>query len=305
MVGMDNHVEVREFLVSRRAQLTPQRAGVPAGSNRRVPGLRRSEVAMLADVSIEYYSRVERGNLAGVSDSVLEAIARAGYTIPLVLTRPDRPKGRGLKLEPSPVKALAASLGIPVLQPATLKSEAARAEALAIPLDVLVVAAYGLILPEAVLAWPRHGCLNVHASKLPRWRGAAPIPRAIEAGDATTGITIMQMDAGLDTGDTVLAESLSIVADETASTLHERLAELGARLIVHALDGAAAGTLRPQAQRDSWERPRFWNCSLDMPLAIFAALDTKPFTSRMPGGHCRRSAGNTQSPSCVRWRMPC
>jgi methionyl-tRNA formyltransferase len=165
----------------------------------------------------------------------LEAIARAGYTIPLVLTQPDRPKGRGLKLEPSPVKALAASLGIPVLQPAALKSEAARAEALAIPLDVLVVAAYGLILPEAVLAWPRHGCLNIHASKLPRWRGAAPIVRAIEAGDATTGITIMQMDAGLDTGPMLLAESIDIDADETAGHLTTRLADLGATLLVQAL----------------------------------------------------------------------
>jgi methionyl-tRNA formyltransferase len=182
----------------------------------------------------------------------LEAIARAGYTIPLVLTRPDRPKGRGLKLEPSPVKALAASLGIPVLQPATLKSEAARAEALAIPLDVLVVAAYGLILPEAVLAWPRHGCLNIHASKLPRWRGAAPIARAIEAGDATTGITIMQMDAGLDTGPMVEVVDVPIGARETGGTLHDRLALAGAQAIVTALqrlerDGALAVLPQPAA----------------------------------------------------------
>ncbi|MBK6804373.1 MAG: methionyl-tRNA formyltransferase [Betaproteobacteria bacterium] len=165
----------------------------------------------------------------------LEAIARAGYTIPLVLTQPDRPKGRGLKLEPSPVKALAASLGIPVLQPATLKSEAARAESLAVPLDVLVVAAYGLILPEAVLAWPRHGCLNIHASKLPRWRGAAPIVRAIEAGDATTGITIMKMDAGLDTGPMVEVVDVPIGARETGGTLHDRLALAGAQAIVTVL----------------------------------------------------------------------
>src|SRR5690606_15045525 len=126
--------------------------------------------------------------------------ARAGFTIPLVLSQPDRPKGRGLAVDASPVKTLATSLGLPVLQPASLKSDADRAAALAIPLDVLVVAAYGLILPPPVLAWPRHGCLNVHASRLPRWRGAAPIVRAIEAGDSTTAVTIMQMDAGLDTG---------------------------------------------------------------------------------------------------------
>lgn len=182
----------------------------------------------------------------------LDAIARAGYTIPLVLTQPDRPKGRGLKLEPSPVKALAASLGIPVLQPATLKSEAARAEALAIPLDVLVVAAYGLILPEAVLGWPRHGCLNIHASKLPRWRGAAPIARAIEAGDTTTGVTIMQMDAGLDTGPMVEVVDVSIGARETAGTLHDRLALAGAEAIVKVLqrlerDGALAALPQPAA----------------------------------------------------------
>ena len=180
----------------------------------------------------------------------LAAIARAGYTIPLVLTQPDRPKGRGLKLEPSPVKALAVSLGIPVLQPATLKSEAARAEALAVPLDVLVVAAYGLILPQAVLDWPVHGCLNIHASKLPRWRGAAPIARAIEAGDALTGITIMQMDAGLDTGPMVEVVDVAIGERDTSGTLHDRLAEAGAHAIVAVLrrlerDGGVASVPQP------------------------------------------------------------
>src|SRR5512138_2764406 len=140
----------------------------------------------------------------------LEAIARAGYTIPLVLTRPDRPHGRGLKLAPSPVKALAAALGLPVAQPATLRDPAARAAVVGVPLDVLVVAAYGLILPPEVLAWPAHGCPNIHASLLPRWRGAAPIQRAIEAGDTETGITIMQMDEGLDTGPMLLARAIPI-----------------------------------------------------------------------------------------------
>ena len=130
----------------------------------------------------------------------LNAILAAGFEVPLVLTRPDRPKGRGLVAEPSPVKRLAGERRLAVLQPATLKADEARAPLLAVPLDVLVVAAYGLILPPAVLSWPRYGCLNIHASALPRWRGAAPIQRAIAAGDTATGVTIMQMDAGLDTG---------------------------------------------------------------------------------------------------------
>ena len=182
--------------------------------------------------------------------AALEAIARAGFTIPLCLTQPDRPKGRGLKLEPSPVKALAASLGIPVLQPASLKGPDGRAEAVAVPLDVLVVAAYGLILPEAILRWPRHGCLNIHASRLPRWRGAAPIARAIEAGDRSTGISIMQMDAGLDTGPVIDVTDVPIGPHETAATLHDRLAGVGAGAIVAVLgrlahDGALASTPQP------------------------------------------------------------
>jgi methionyl-tRNA formyltransferase len=180
----------------------------------------------------------------------LDAIARAGFTIPLVLSQPDRPKGRGLAVGVSPVKALAASLAIPVLQPATLKAEADRAAAVAIPLDVLVVAAYGLILPRAILAWPRHGCLNIHASKLPRWRGAAPIPRAIEAGDASSGVTIMQMDEGLDTGPMIETVGVPIRDRETAGSLHDRLAEAGAGAIVEALgrlarDGRLASTAQP------------------------------------------------------------
>ena len=180
----------------------------------------------------------------------LEAIARAGFTIPLVLTRPDRPKGRGLKLEPSPVKALALDLGLPVAQPETLKTAEARASALAVPLDVLVVAAYGLILPQAILDWPRHGGLNIHASRLPRWRGAAPIVRAIEAGDRASGITIMRMDAGLDTGPVVEIVDVPIAPDETAATLHDKLAATGASAIVGVLarlahDGVLASTPQP------------------------------------------------------------
>jgi methionyl-tRNA formyltransferase len=180
----------------------------------------------------------------------LEAIAAAGFELPLVLTQPDRPKGRGMHSESSPVKHLAETRGLPVLQPATLKTDEARAPLLAVPLDVLVVAAYGLILPPAVLAWPRHGCINIHASLLPRWRGAAPIQRAIAAGDEVTGITIMQMDAGLDTGPAISSATVPIAPRETAGTLHGKLAAAGARAIVAALtrlarDGALERTPQP------------------------------------------------------------
>jgi methionyl-tRNA formyltransferase len=186
----------------------------------------------------------------------LEAIAAAGFTIPLVLTQPDRPAGRGMKLQPSPVKQAALAQGTPVAQPTSLRLDgkypaeaaAAREVLLAAAPDVLVVAAYGLILPRWVLELPRLGCLNIHGSLLPRWRGAAPIHRAIEAGDAETGITIMQMDEGLDTGDMLLIAREPIGATDTTARLHDRLATLGAALIVDALDQAAAGTLRPEPQ---------------------------------------------------------
>lgn len=185
----------------------------------------------------------------------LEAIAAAGFDIALVLTQPDRPAGRGMKLQASPVKQFAVARGWPVVQPRSLRLDgkypedaaAARAAILDAGLDVMVVAAYGLILPQWVLDAPRRGCLNIHASLLPRWRGAAPIHRAIEAGDEETGVTIMQMDAGLDTGDMLLAESLAIGEDSTAQ-LHDRLAALGGRLIVDALKQAEAGALQPVAQ---------------------------------------------------------
>jgi methionyl-tRNA formyltransferase len=179
--------------------------------------------------------RVGFAGTPAFSARALAAIAEAGFTIPLVLTRPDKPKGRGLKIEASEVKQEAQRRDIRVLQPPTLKSAGAQTGALAEPLDVLVVAAYGLILPRHVLDWPRSGCLNIHASKLPRWRGAAPIPRAIEAGDRATGITIMQMDEGLDTGPVIDRLEIPIAARETAGTLHDKLAELGAAAIVDVL----------------------------------------------------------------------
>ena len=194
--------------------------------------------------------RVGFAGTPGFAARALDAIIAAGFEIPLVLTQPDRPKGRGLHAEPSPVKRLAGERGITVLQPATLKTEEARAPLLGVPLDVLVVAAYGLILPHAVLFWPRYGCLNIHASALPRWRGAAPIQRAIAAGDSATGVTIMQMDAGLDTGAVVEIVPVPIDSRETAATLHDKLAAAGATAIVEVLrrlasDGALRATPQP------------------------------------------------------------
>jgi len=186
----------------------------------------------------------------------LQAILKAGFEVPLVLTQPDRPSGRGLKLTPSAVKQCALEHGLSVFQPRSLRldgkypedAHAAQLALTAAELDVLVVAAYGLILPAWVLQTPRHGCLNIHASLLPRWRGAAPIQRAIEAGDSHTGITIMQMDEGLDTGDMLLVETLEISAQDNAATLHDKLAEQGARLIVQALQAIPTGGLTPTPQ---------------------------------------------------------
>ena len=179
-----------------------------------------------------------RAGFAGTPEFAARALAalhEAGYTIPLVLTQPDRPSGRGMKVMPSPVKRYARAHALRVEQPASLKGTDVQLALRDVELDVLVVAAYGLILPQPVLDWPRRGCLNIHASLLPRWRGAAPIARTLEAGDTATGITIMQMDAGLDTGPMLRCESIPIAADETAGTLHDRLADLGARLIVETL----------------------------------------------------------------------
>jgi len=178
----------------------------------------------------------------------LEALVIAGHHVPAVLTQPDRPAGRGLAAAASAVKRAATGRGIPVLQPATLKTPAAQDELRALAPDALVVAAYGLILPQVVLDIPRLGAINIHASLLPRWRGAAPIQRALLAGDPETGISIMRMEAGLDTGPLLLSEALPIRPEDTAGTLHDRLAVLGARLVVTALDGLLRGTLVATSQ---------------------------------------------------------
>ena len=167
--------------------------------------------------------------------TALLALIAAGHEIVLVLTQPDRPSGRGLKLQPSAVKKIAQNQSLNVAQPVSLKIPEARDLIAAAKADVMVVAAYGLILPKDILVIPRLGCLNIHASLLPRWRGAAPIQRAILAGDTETGVTIMQMDEGLDTGGMLFKGELAIGADETAGELHDRLAALGASLIVEAL----------------------------------------------------------------------
>lgn len=186
----------------------------------------------------------------------LRAILAAGHTVPLVLTQPDRPAGRGLKLQPSAVKLVAQAHGLDVAQPQGLRlngkfaadAQAAQSALQAARPDVMVVAAYGLILPAWVLQLPRLGCLNIHGSLLPRWRGAAPIQRAIEAGDSHTGITIMQMDEGLDTGAVLLEQALPIDPFDTSATLHDKLARLGGDLVVQALAAVAAGAVQPRPQ---------------------------------------------------------
>ncbi|MDH0897410.1 MULTISPECIES: methionyl-tRNA formyltransferase [unclassified Pseudomonas] len=181
----------------------------------------------------------------------LQALLDAGREIIAVYTQPDRPAGRGQKLMPSPVKQLALQHDIAVYQPQTLRDPAAQAELAALRPDLMVVVAYGLILPQVVLDTPRLGCINSHASLLPRWRGAAPIQRAIEAGDASSGVTVMQMEAGLDTGPMLLKVTTTITADDTGGSLHDRLAELGSRAVVEAVGKLAAGELRGEVQDDS------------------------------------------------------
>ena len=186
----------------------------------------------------------------------LDALVQAGHEVVLVLTQPDRPAGRGMRLQPSAVKTRALAYGLAIAQPQGLRLDgrysddaaAARVRIDAAQADVMVVAAYGLILPQWVLDMPRLGCLNVHASLLPRWRGAAPIHRAVEAGDTETGITIMQMDAGLDTGDMLLQAALPIAPHHDTATLHDALASLGATLLVDALRRQLAGELVPTVQ---------------------------------------------------------
>ncbi len=183
--------------------------------------------------------------------SALAALHRAGHEIVLVLTQPDRPAGQGLKLAPGAVKALAQERGFDLYQPASLKDAETQQRLRALSADVMVVAAYGLILPEPVLAIARLGAINIHASLLPRWRGAAPIQRALLAGDARSGISIMQMDRGLDTGPVLAAESIPIAADDTSASLHDKLAKLGARLIVSTLARLERGQLHAEPQADA------------------------------------------------------
>lgn len=179
---------------------------------------------------------------------ILDALVSAGHEVACVYCQPPRPAGRGQQLQPSPVQKRAEALGIPVRHPKTLRTPEAQAEFQDLKLDCAVVAAYGLILPQPVLDAPKHGCVNVHASLLPRWRGAAPIHRAILAGDAETGVTIMQMEAGLDTGPMLLKDTLPIGPRTTARELHDALSMLGAELIVAALELLEAGALKPEPQ---------------------------------------------------------
>jgi methionyl-tRNA formyltransferase len=195
------------------------------------------------------------------AEKALEALLQKQVEVVAVLTQPDRPSGRGMQLKPSPVKQLAEQNGLPVLQPVSLKNAEIQQQLSAYQADLMIVAAYGLILPQVVLQIPRLGCLNIHASLLPRWRGAAPIQRAILAGDTETGITIMQMDVGLDTGDMLLKKSCPIGQKDTADTLHDKLAELGADAISEALDLLEQGKLNAVPQ--------------DNQLATYAAKLTK------------------------------
>ena len=188
---------------------------------------------------------------AGTPDfaaSALAALIEAGHEILVVLTQPDRPKGRGMKLTPSPVKTLALQHNLPVWQPENLKDVSIQQQLRDLQADVMVVAAYGLLLPAAVLNIPEHGCLNIHASLLPRWRGAAPIQRAIEAGDVESGVCIMQMDVGLDTGDVLLSRNTPITDDTTAAQLHDALAVIGAEAVVEALAKLSELTAVPQPE---------------------------------------------------------
>ena len=180
----------------------------------------------------------------------LQALLQAGLNIVAVYSQPDRPAGRGQKLAMSAVKQLAQQHELPVYQPVSLRAPEAQAELAALQPDLLVVVAYGLILPQAVLDIPRLGCINSHASLLPRWRGAAPIQRAIEAGDSESGVTVMRMEAGLDTGPMLLKVTTPISAEDTGGTLHDRLAELGPPAVLQAIDGLAAGTLDGELQDD-------------------------------------------------------
>lgn len=181
----------------------------------------------------------------------LTALQKAGHTLVAVYCQPPKPAGRGQQLKETPVHRAALAMGLPVHTPRALRDVAEQEQLRAMKLDAIIVAAYGLILPQAVLDAPRLGCFNIHASLLPRWRGAAPIQRALLAGDSETGITIMQMAAGLDTGDMLLKDALPLTAESTAQSLHDDLAAMGARLILSVLEQATAGTLQPQKQDET------------------------------------------------------
>ncbi|MCR3939253.1 methionyl-tRNA formyltransferase [Aeromonas caviae] len=181
----------------------------------------------------------------------LAALLSSGHEVVAVYTQPDKPAGRGQKLTASPVKELALAHDLPVYQPASLRNDAAQAELAALGADLMVVVAYGLILPKAVLDTPRLGCINVHGSLLPRWRGAAPIQRSIWAGDAETGVTIMQMDVGLDTGAMIRKVTCPIASDETSASLYDKLAGLGPQALVDTLDAMAAGDTAAEPQNDA------------------------------------------------------
>ncbi|WP_028695848.1 methionyl-tRNA formyltransferase [Pseudomonas cremoricolorata] len=181
----------------------------------------------------------------------LKALLDSPYQVVAVYTQPDRPAGRGQKLMPSPVKQLASAHDIPVLQPPTLRNAEAQAELAALQPDLMVVVAYGLILPQAVLDIPRLGCINSHASLLPRWRGAAPIQRAVQAGDAESGVTVMRMEAGLDTGPMLLKVCTPISAEDTGGSLHDRLAAMGPDAVIQAIAGLADGSLHGEVQDDA------------------------------------------------------
>lgn len=185
------------------------------------------------------------------AEKSLASLYESDHQIIAVYTQPDKPAGRGKKLAMSPVKQFALAHDIPVFQPKTLRDADAQAQLRELQADVMVVAAYGLILPEAVLSIPKYGCINVHGSLLPRWRGAAPVQHAILAGDKETGITIMQMDKGLDTGDMLLKQSVQIVENETGGSLHDKLAALGASMIVKAMDTLEQQQLTPEKQDDA------------------------------------------------------
>jgi len=239
----------------------------------------------------------------------LKALHEAGFTIPLVLTQPDRPAGRGMQLHASAVKQYAVAHGLPVAQPVSLRLDGKYPDIArevhnllrATPHDVMVVAAYGLILPRSVLDIPPRGCINIHASLLPRWRGAAPIHRAIEAGDSQAGVTIMQMEEGLDTGPMLLVESLPIEPQDTTATLHDKLAEQGGRLIVQALRQLERGTLKatPQPQLGVTYAAKILKeeAALDFSLpAITLARKICAFNP-FPGAH-----GNVDGTTVKLWR---